>query len=854
MRPQDDEDIERRIARLEDPTSAAFDERTLQDTFSAMDQGIRRTPARTWQDIGREIMHSRVTQMAAAAAILVGIGVLARHLVSTAAESSRATPPAVVTTLSPESGHEMAAPASRDERPAKELALAQRRFIDKDVDGLVRLLETGLDQTKVQVAGYLAELGARQAVPALQRLASAWTGEPNANPFAQAVAHIGVSKQEPNIPPLEKTAAKVPTPPQGKILSFRFQVVDKVTGQPLPDALVHSTTGNAMYACNAIGYLQVDLVDEDRRLESDRRFEFSVTRPEYVGMCMAFQDPNEAVLSTTHLVALDPGTRVGGIVQGATGLPIEGATVRFIVRLNRNDYPMEPNVSVDSQQKTDASGRWRCDTAPADLLGLVGARAGSWEIYIGVQHVDYCYQGGRVDSTSLVQALRDQSFRTTLYEGLTFRGRIVDVNDRPIAGAQVNSRTTAPDGTFITGPNGTFAIPHLNLGTSDIDLEIQADGYPKTRRKIECPPDMREVQIVLGAGRMLRGHVVDQQGRPVADAYVYIDGWQLPLKTGSDGRFLVGGDSVDKGIVRVDKRGFDRAAQQVEGQPADESLEFVLHKALVASGQVLDAVTGRPVEWFKVRRGMILSHDGRIGVDWSLRAVPGQAGRYQCDFGCFYFSSSGEHVVAIVEADGYLPAQSRPIAQDENEPVVDLTLTPGTGPAGTVVDVNGLPLAEAAVYAVREKVWNGGIIYNGSIYSDCPKVEVRTGPDGRFSFEPMYQLRHLVAVADQGIAGMTVSEFEKTGDLLVLLPWATVRGTVRLAGSPAQNRQVQVESLPDAATRFGFTWGLPANTDEHGAFQIKRVPPGEFTLLDKTYQVAPGQVLNLDLTADPNAS
>jgi uncharacterized GH25 family protein len=819
--------------------SPQVDARILAAAGAAIDRNLTSIP------LWKAFVNKSIAKLAVTAVALIGIIVLARHMVGTPAQSNRSTPSAVTTNLPQESNHATATSINQ----AEQLALAEQRFNKKDVDGLIDLLENGQDQTQVKVAGYLAELGARQAVPALQRLAAAWTGDPNANPFSQAIDRLKASGQEPNGTSKEKETTKAVASPASRVLRFRFQVVDKVTGQPLPDALIHSTVENEMYACDTNGYLQVDLVDSDRRLDSDRRFEFSVTRPGYVGMRMVFQDPNEEVLSKTHLIALEPGTLVGGIVQDAIGRPIEGAAVRFIVRLNRNDYPMEPNVCVDSEQKTDASGRWRCNAAPADLLGLVGVRVGSWEIYIGVQHVDYCYQGSSVEGTSLVQALRDQSFRTTLYEGLTFRGRIVIVNDKPIAGAQVNGCTT--------GPNGTFAISHLQLETRDIDLEIRANGYPMTWRRIECPPDMREVQIVLGPS-WLHGHVVDERGRPVAGVSVHIFfGESRYVETNADGSFAFGGDPVDPKVdpvsVLFQKQGFNLVALAHQ-RSTDETLEVVLHKSLVASGQVIDAMTGQPIEQFRIRRGVVSSHDGRIVVDWNRRALPGQKGHYQCDFGyqgdlaCFYLSSS-DQLVVIVEADGYLPAESRSIAQDENEPIVDLTLTPGTGPNGTVVDVTGLPLTKATVYAIRS-----GIIYNGFIHSDSREVKAVTGPDGRFSFEPMYQLRHIVALAEQGICGTTVEELERT-KVLMLQPWGEVHGTMHTtSGTPAKNQPVWIESLPDAAEHFGYTWGLSTTTDDQGTFQIQRVPPGGFTHLGKTYQVAPGQVLNLDLTVDPNGT
>ncbi len=88
---------------------------------------------------------------------------------------------------------------------------------------------------------------------------------------------------------------------------------------------------------------------------------------------------------------------------------------------------------------------------------------------------------------------------------------------------------------------------------------------------------------------------------------------------------------------------------------------------------------------------------------------------------------------------------------------------------------------------------------------------------------------------------------------MVLLPWAKVRAVVRSTeGVPAQYQTVEKVSVPLTEAKAGYQWVLfGLKTDERGAFQVDWLPPGKFTLLGKTYEVRPGQVLNLDLTVEP---
>jgi len=126
---------------------------------------------------------------------------------------------------------------------------------------------------------------------------------------------------------------------------------------------------------------------------------------------------------------------------------------------------------------------------------------------------------------------------------------------------------------------------------------------------------------------------------------------------------------------------------------------------------------------------------------------------------------------------------------------------------------------------------------------------MKTDVNGHFLFQPVYLLHHLVAVADQGICGMTIDDFEQCGHILALQPWAEVRGTLRIVNTPVCNSPLEMRSIPGVRYTCGYETYYTTHTDDQGAFEIKKVPPGEFTLLGKTYQVAPGHVLTLDLAS-----
>ena len=55
-----------------------------------------------------------------------------------------------------------------------------------------------------------------------------------------------------------------------------------------------------------------------------------------------------------------------------------------------------------------------------------------------------------------------------------------------------------------------------------MSLTVQVAGYQPAMREISAEPDAPPVEFRLAPGRMLRGRVVDPQGRPIPGANVVI--------------------------------------------------------------------------------------------------------------------------------------------------------------------------------------------------------------------------------------------------------------------------------------------------------------------------------------------
>lgn len=96
-----------------------------------------------------------------------------------------------------------------------------------------------------------------------------------------------------------------------------------------------------------------------------------------------------------------------------------------------------------------------------------------------------------------------------LEEGLTLRGRVVDGEGRPVAGARVMAWGNEANAAT-TGGDGAFAIPHLAAGA--VDLSARAEGKAEALFVATAAADASPLEIVLTPGGIVRGTIRDADG------------------------------------------------------------------------------------------------------------------------------------------------------------------------------------------------------------------------------------------------------------------------------------------------------------------------------------------------------
>ncbi|MDY0356813.1 MAG: carboxypeptidase regulatory-like domain-containing protein [Sedimentisphaerales bacterium] len=833
MRPEG-QHIEQLLAGLRDHASAAFDERTLRDMFAALETSTGGFPARRWQDIGRAIMNSRITKLAAAAVLILAVLLLARHL--TGRESTVA--PAGRDHTVAQEPHSPDAPSFPEtvgqrveERLAQELAIAQELFAQTDVKGLLSLLDTGLEPTMIAIAGYLAQIGDESALPALQRLADQWQGPADDNPFRRSVEQIRSVAPEENQTDTEDLSATEPQLPVGGVAvpdgpHIVVRVTEKAAGRPIPRATIQARIGSesGTHAADDRGVFVFDLSES-----IPDQVRIAVAHEGYVCQGVTLQGLSREKLPKTVEFSLEKGIVIGGLVQDEEGRPVEGASVEsYIGEEQQFDRPC---VSVRIELTTDAEGRWRAGGVPREVNRL----------WFNVYHPQFADGGFEMPGDLKLDDLRAERAVMLLDRGISVTGRVMDLAGKPIAGAELlaGSDYFARDWTQ-TDEAGHFAFRHLRPLNQSFLLTVQAPGFAPQRRELPSVKDLAPVDLVLEPASLLIGRVVDSTGRPIADAFLCTEDWngwrtvKWQGRTDSNGMFVWDYPPHDAIAIRISKSGYREFEREVVANDREQT--FVLVRPTTIKGSVTDSETGRTVDRFKLTPGARWLGGTRATWETSAGWIKWFTdGRYSYTFS----GDAGAYAVRI-EAEGYLPVESPFVDANESEVTIDIALTKGQGLSGYVLDANAAPVEGAEVF------WEKTIqITNGQMVNRSVLPVVTTDSEGRFAFKPEERTDPFVAISDKGIGFASYEELAHDG-VIMLTPWACVQGQLRIGTRPGANRRLQLDSQERFLGSIAHCTN-ETSTDEQGRFVFERVYPGEFHLYNQMHEVLPGQTLELHL-------
>ncbi|MEZ4449679.1 MAG: carboxypeptidase regulatory-like domain-containing protein [Nannocystaceae bacterium] len=514
--------------------------------------------------------------------------------------------------------------------------------------------------------------------------------------------------------------------------------------------------------------------------------------------------------------SVSPGSAIRGQIVDARGAGVPG----MIVQVRRK---LDPAIARSRElnamsQETGSDGRF-------EVAGLLGGdydvvpssgssrRAGPKPLVVTVP------EGGDVDDLKLEAPATGEA-----------RGRVVDADGRPLAGVTVllgglpqnTTGSTADDGTFVLRDvaAGTYrATVRVNFGEILRAPGVGDDDVQGEPVEIEVDAITQVDLVVESASGVLTGVVQDEDGGPVADAFVEavreseragaaasaavrdsrwgsLLGARDPILSDADGRFTASRLTAGKYTLLAHRKGGGEAILEHVAPGSDVVLTIASTGRM--SGTVALAGGGAPDEF------TILIRDPRSGFSrtdtffrsegaWSLPEIP-----------------AGEYTVTVTCGAGTARIDATMIAGEDVEGL-RIELAPRVTARGTLVDDEGAPVAGMEV-----TIWDGG---GGYTYGGLARAHERnvTGDDGRFE------------VAEAPAGRVTLNVRARANDAF---EWASVPITLsadapvaELPPIPLVRRRVAPSERPGA---FGFALQDPDPTVDarDRRFIVARVRPG----------------------------
>ena len=578
----------------------------------------------------------------------------------------------------------------------------------------------------------------------------------------------------------------------GQVLDF--QVINAKTKEPLPDVKLELQFHGPGIDFQDIKIQTTDAEGRSKIRLPDRRPDAVRVYPSKAGFVPLRvywgDDLPSPKLPKSVTIPMELGTVCGGVVQNENGEPIPNVKVCVHYWEKKPEFNphLRANLCVeDTVRTTDQQGRWQLDIMPATFTGE-GPR-------LFLTHPDYVsdhLQRGHtpmpVTERPSYKALSEQSAVMVMRKGATITGRVTDESGKPISGALISNQYDCYDPdplkiTTTTDEEGNFRLSGLSHRQNYRDhfFAVQADGYTPVFIEVNDHDSAKPVEIKLKPGQIVQGQVADENGKPLEGVSIKLDYWmgrprQFYLKTTTDanGKFRINDAPLGRTEYDFEKQGYIAVRKPLP--PKTEDYQIVLGSPLKIVGSIVDAETNQPLAKCTLTKGW--DPDNRA-PEWETQlGIPAKTitdGRYEVVI------NREQWLTRLrVEAEGYMPAVSRlfkPYDPDQGTVTYDFKMKRAGSMSGTVLGLDGKPLADAEVYLAKQQfsVDDGKASPNAKRTSQMAK----TNAQGQFKFPPESEPFYLIVLHEQGHIVLDEKQFALTPTVRIE-PWRSAKRSLLL--------------------------------------------------------------------------
>ncbi|MEM8883525.1 MAG: carboxypeptidase-like regulatory domain-containing protein, partial [Planctomycetota bacterium] len=319
----------------------------------------------------------------------------------------------------------------------------------------------------------------------------------------------------------------------------------------------------------------------------------------FVALTKQYQDlqPTDGVLDFGEIELVRGAVVRGRVTEQGTGAPIEGAMVRWWGRTTRGSMNA-PLLGATS----DAEGRYELTGVPLDVIEVFANKDGF------DNGIDYRKLWERTQSSKeglLPAGQRELTRDIELARFGTVRGQVLHATGDPVAGAVVTGqprgfpmdRGSKPAETT-TGEDGRFELRDYASARQARQLTASHPTLGVSDPVVVRSGDTVDVTLTLRATVRMTGRVVDESGRPVADAGISASparpglGRVAPTATSNEeGRFMLRGVPTSDRKLRVSHPRFKSTVQDfaVDGSVEEIAVgDLVLRRGAGIEGRLVD--------------------------------------------------------------------------------------------------------------------------------------------------------------------------------------------------------------------------------------------------------------------------
>ncbi len=611
--------------------------------------------------------------------------------------------------------------------------------------------------------------------------------------------------------------------------TLNLQVNDKATSEAIPgaDISVQVDNGGAQkFKTDDQGRVSFNIKDPGKRLSITASIKGYVT----VNVGWNVADKAQHPIPESYTLELEPGSTIGGIVKDEKGAPVAGATVHLM----GENRPGESGVvvpRVNGNAKTDDQGKWTVNTMPANLPKQM------W----------YNIDGPNLYNDNVYKQMPDMKelkLRTaviTVHHAIAIKGKVVDPDGKPVAGAQVAAGDEGWWGArhkAKTTTDGTFTMKGMKPGVTA--LTVLAKGYAAQMTSANAGSD-EPIEIKLKPGNKLSIHVIDSAGKPIQGVEASVEEWhgnstlEFKMRTDAEGNAVWDSAPDDAVSFNFNKRGLgqiDRKPLTATTQP----ITITMRPPAKINGTVVDAATGQSIPAFKVTKGISWGENDQI--NWmderygqEQRPIDGKDGK-------FSYTMAGQtyprHLVRV-SAGGYLPVDSKFFKPEDGDQNFEFKLEKGTPIAGVISTADHKPAANLQVYMAmpgrQMQIDNGAI----AEWVAQQSPHTLTDDSGHYTFPPQKDAVAIVALSNDGYGRLDVGKLGTTRPStfdVTLDAWSKVEGTLMIGSKPGAGEQISIQSntegwsndRPYVYISYGTT------TDSAGHFKFDHVVPGKISV------------------------